>query len=706
MGLQTAPVEDERFLPSGDEAGTAPGDRRFRPDVEGLRAVAVLLVVLYHAGIPGLSGGFVGVDVFFVISGFVITGLLLRERTSTGGTSILGFYARRVRRILPAATLVILVTVVFSYLLLGSVSGANVANDGRWAAVFLANFHFESIGTDYFTVSRPPSPLQNYWSLSVEEQFYIFFPTAFLLLARPKLRLSLRTRLCILLGLTIVASFWLSVAQTSSNPMRAYFSPFTRAWELALGALVAVCTPWLKKSPQLAAAVITWAGLAAIGWAAFAYTSGSPYPGSLVAVPVVGAAMVIAGGSAVPGAGAESLLATGPFQWMGRRSYSLYLWHWPVLIIAAERVGKTRLGVWESLALVLVALALSAITYTLVENPIRHLRTRPSATVGVGLVAVAATVLLLTLAISVDGTASSPSNKQVVPTSTEQSAVIAQVAAAAHISVLPPDVQPSVAASATDTALVNRIESPYCTAFKGASTAPICTVGDPTSQHLVVVLGDSHAFMWLPAFESIAKNAHWRLVVLNHLFCPAELVTVVNPPDWQSPSGPYAACDRWHKWTVAWINRHKPDMLVVSQENGGFYLSPAKNGQPAAHFTGRQWQDGLTSLLDSVTVPNIRKVVLGDIPTMSVYPPTCLGQHPDDVQACSSPSSTALSPFNAREADAAASAGAQYVNTIPWFCSAVCTAVIGRYIVYWDESHVTETYAKYLTLVLGEQLGI
>ena len=174
--MQQTVVLDSRYSASGDEAGTAPGDRRFRPDVEGLRAVAIGFVVLYHAGVPLVSGGYIGVDVFFVISGFVITGLLLRERQVNGSTSIVSFYARRVRRILPAATLVIISTVVLAYVALGVVSGNNTADDGRWAAVFLANFHFESVGTNYFTALRPPSPLQNYWSLSVEEQFYLVYP--------------------------------------------------------------------------------------------------------------------------------------------------------------------------------------------------------------------------------------------------------------------------------------------------------------------------------------------------------------------------------------------------------------------------------------------------------------------------------------------------------------------------------------------------
>ena len=256
--------------------GTAPGDRRFRPDVEGLRAVAVLLVVLYHAGVPDLTGGYVGVDVFFVISGFVITGLLLRERSGTGRTSILGFYARRVRRILPAATLVIVVTVAAAYLVLGVVSGNSVADDGRWAAVFLANFHFESVGTNYFSAGLPPSPLQNFWSLSVEEQFYIVYPTLFLVVARSAGEGLPRTRLSVVLGVVIFASLLAVGDPDRVPPGRAYFSPFTRAWELALGGLVAVATTWLKHLPTRAAALLTWAGLAAIVYSAFAFAPRPP----------------------------------------------------------------------------------------------------------------------------------------------------------------------------------------------------------------------------------------------------------------------------------------------------------------------------------------------------------------------------------------------------------------------------------------------
>ena len=218
-------VATEVTVATGDEAGTPPGDRRFRPDVQGLRAVAVVLVVLFHANIPGLRGGYVGVDVFYVISGFVITGVLLRERTQAGSTSLLHFYTRRIRRILPAASLVIIASVVAAYGFLGSESGNQNAIDARWASVFLVNVHFAATGTNYLASQMPPSVLQNYWSLAVEEQFYLVYPAIFLVVAGIALRSSLRRRIAWVLGVAIVASFVWSIVQTSNNPTAAFFSP-------------------------------------------------------------------------------------------------------------------------------------------------------------------------------------------------------------------------------------------------------------------------------------------------------------------------------------------------------------------------------------------------------------------------------------------------------------------------------------------------
>jgi peptidoglycan/LPS O-acetylase OafA/YrhL len=373
VGIDSAP--DQRFLPSGDEAGTAPEDRPFRPDVEGLRAVAVLLVVLFHIGFSSFSGGFFGVDVFFVISGFVITGLLLRERRKSGHTDFLYFYARRARRILPAALLVMMVSLFLAFVLVGHSYSELVASDSRWTALFLSNFHFATVYPTLLA-TRAASPLQPYWSLAVEEQFYLIYPAIFVAVLAFPGRRSLRSRLTIALIGVIVVSFAYSVGTSKIGQLGAYDSPFTRAWELALGALLAVVTLKLERIPKVVAAAMTWIGLGLVLVVAMTVTVKAALPGTITALPVIGAGLIIAGGCAAPLWGVESVLRLWPFRWIGRWSYSWYLWHWPVMLLAALRthttVNTTSTG--RNSLLALVALLLAAATYFLVENPIRHSR--------------------------------------------------------------------------------------------------------------------------------------------------------------------------------------------------------------------------------------------------------------------------------------------------------------------------------------------
>ena len=367
-------VATDRYTATGDEAGTPPGDRKFRPDVQGMRAIAIFLALVYHAGVPGFSGGYVGIEVFFVISGFVITGLLLREREGTGHTSLRSFYGRRSRRIIPAATLVIIVTVLVTYHSLGSLVGHQTAVDGQWAALFLANVHFEAIHTNYLVAQAPPSPLLNYWSLGVEEQFYIVYPTLFLLIGWWARKGSFRTRLTIVLVIVIVASYTFSVVYTSVNSQGAYYSLLTRSWELALGGLIAVHGRRLQRIPQGWAALGSWFGLAAIMVSSVTLTGSSLYPGALVAIPTLGAGLVVAAGAAEPKWGVERLLRRRSFQFVAAISFPLYLWHWPILEIAAQRRGVASLPVWDNIGLLLVAGVLATLTYYFFENPIRHSR--------------------------------------------------------------------------------------------------------------------------------------------------------------------------------------------------------------------------------------------------------------------------------------------------------------------------------------------
>lgn len=347
---------------------------RFRPDIEGMRAVAVGLVVLCHAFRVPFTGGFVGVDVFFVISGFLITDLLLRESSRTGRISISGFYARRARRILPAATLVVLATLFATYYRLGFIAGNQIAEAAKWTAVFTANFHFGLLGTDYLGSQLPPSPLQHMWSLGVEEQFYVVWPGLFLglaLLARGERRRNALT--VTLLGIIGASLAW-SVIETRSNATWAYFSPLTRAWELALGALVAVlATVVARVQPSWLIELLGLCGITGIVGSALVLNSSTHYPGSAVAVPVISTALLIATGCANQHTLVGRALAARPMQWIGARSYSLYLWHWPFLIVATEYWGHALSAV-QNTGLLLLALTAAAITYRLIENPARHAR--------------------------------------------------------------------------------------------------------------------------------------------------------------------------------------------------------------------------------------------------------------------------------------------------------------------------------------------
>ena len=362
--------------------------------------MAILLVVMFHVGIPWFRGGFVGVDVFFVISGFVITGLLLRERQATNGTSFLSFYGRRARRILPAALLVVVAALVGSAMVSGRDYADLIATDARWTVAFLANTHFAHVYPNYL-VNRPQSPLQQYWSLAVEEQFYLVYPACFAGVIALSSGRNWRRNLALCLVGAAALSFGYSVAATHALQLGAYDSTLTRVWELAAGALVALGISWFERIPARLAAALTWFGLAGIFVAAAAISVRTTFPGWVVALPVLSTVLVVGCGAAARG-GAEVGLGLKPVMWVGKRSYGWYLWHWPLLVLYAQAAKTTvgQLGIAKNLTIVVVALALAAAMYAWCESPIRHstrLVDNPTATL-IGAGALIATCFAFTFA--------------------------------------------------------------------------------------------------------------------------------------------------------------------------------------------------------------------------------------------------------------------------------------------------------------------
>ena len=684
---------------SGDDAGTPPGDRSFRPDVQGVRAIAVTLVVLYHAGVPLISGGFVGVDVFFVVSGFVITGLLLRERSSKGTTSMGRFYARRARRILPAASLVILATLFASYHWLGFLRGNQVAVDGRWASIFLSNYHSIKVGTDYFGARSALSPLLHYWSLAVEEQFYLVFPLLFLVVALVGSKANLRRRLTVVLAIIIGGSLLLSIFQTANSPITAYYSPFTRSWELALGALVAVGGPVLKRIPRSIATALSWFGLLGIVVASLVYTGATEYPGYAVVLPVVSTALVVAAGYHKNRFGAEALLGKWVGLKLGELSFSLYLWHFPVLVIAAEAASHSLSGTQRA-ELVGLALLLSIATYYLVENPLRHARplvARRSASIVLGGALVAGTFLIAGNLISrhsVGGQTTVAGPKSVASVQLQR-----EIEQGAQLNSLPQALVPSLSGAVIEQTgnYLPAGQGTGCFALKEeTSSVPSCTFGDPSSAKTMVLYGDSQAEMWSSGFDSVAKAAHWRLVILAKVECPPWMRTYLT-----SGLSPFPGCSAWHQNSIARINALHPSLVFITGGSGS---------------TGSASDDqrGLVTLLKDLRPSGAKISVLSNIPwfagdwTGSV-PPACLAQHSSSLKQCNLPYSTfmhSFGKFRRALATGAAQGGASFLDLDPLLCTtATCPVVVAHHQVYVDEHHMLTTYGAFVAPALEDTIG-
>jgi peptidoglycan/LPS O-acetylase OafA/YrhL len=708
----------------------------FRPDIEGLRAVAILAVVAYHAGVSAIPGGYVGVDVFFVISGFLITEHLGRELATSGRISFGAFYARRARRLLPSALLVIGVTVAVSCAVLPPLQAMVVAKDGLANAFYVGNYRYALQATNYLSVSGPVSPLLNYWSLGVEEQFYLVWP-ALLFVASlvwwrrpgrtgatsPRKAQPLVSAIVVAMGLLAVGSLAFSIWLTRANEPWAFFSLPTRAWELAIGGLLALGARRLSQLPSRWMAALSWLGIGAVAVSALAFTSSTPFPGTAALVPVVGAAAVVGGGCARSRAGAVWLLGRWPMQLIGRVSYTWYLWHWPALVLAPSVVGH-RLGVWDNVTVCALAFVLAAVTTVVLERPLQRapwlVRPRRSLLFTVGLsAAVAATILLSTAQLpSLTGTghartAKLSAQKRVSGAGVTQTTVNPAVANAQNLTDqvqadvaqsvgtldVPANLTPSLANAAADEA-VPFVDGCF-DGFTENSVNP-CNYGDVTAppDKTVVLFGDSHALMWFPAFDNLANQYGWHLIPQAKATCPPINITVYSP----SLGGWYTGCNQWRAAVVARIQALHPALVVL-----GF---SREYGIPDDRVVvdGAAWMQGLSSMMTTLRATGAQVVLMGDVP----YPqtglvPDCLSAHLTDAVACTMPKQYPYyNPSGVGQEEAvAAAAGAGYINTQPWFCfDLTCTVIVDDLLVYRDDNHITATYASWLTPVIGADLEV
>jgi len=695
----------------------------YRRDIDGLRAIAVVLVVLFHAGLGAVPGGFVGVDVFFVISGFLITALLVDELDRSGTVSLSAFYARRVRRLLPLSALVLVVSAFASAAILVPLAHQSVADDIRAAALWMSNWHFAAGSTQYMA-STAQSPVLHYWSLSLEEQFYVVWPLIILLVVRSAGRWSpmARRRLATSLGAVLATTLLMSILLTSSLGPWAYFGLQTRAWELALGAALSMAVARLVELPLAIAGLAGWAGLGLITWSAVTFDRTTVYPGIAAVVPVVGAGLVLASGARTRGAGAAGLLSHPALVHVGKLSYGWYLWHWPLLVMAGalapigESDGLDDVAPQTPVTYVVVALVLSyvlaEVSHRWVEDPARTSawfsasRTR-SLTLGAALTVTS--VLIATIALPTSDAAVEVS--VAAPAAAGASAAGAASAGGAKAVASSPV---TVAAPKPMTPAQARVDGSAPTAcYLGyaATTADLsCRFGDPHGSKVIALVGDSHAAMWLPALDKAAKAQGWQVWMWSKSACPMTEVGIYLP----AFTSRYAACDAWRADVLRRLAAlPQLDSVLVVRSKGyanGLVLDANGNTAAAADLPAL-WEKGTRDLLAQLTPHAANVTFLRDTPWSLTDVPDCLSAHLSD------PSSCALSRTQRQHLDpvlvasetsaAAGTGGVRFIDATKLVCpKAICLVVTPTgIIVFRDQHHLTKTFSATLAAAFARLIA-
>ncbi|GAB3555413.1 acyltransferase family protein [Arthrobacter tumbae] len=667
------------------------GAPSFRPDIQGLRAVAVLAVVLYHAGVSVLPGGYAGVDVFFVISGFLITSHLVAMLRTDGTVHFAQFYSRRIRRILPAALTVLILTAVASLLFVPRVDIPGALHDAAATALYVPNLLFAVQGTDYLAETSP-SPFQHYWSLGIEEQFYLLWPLVLLgafLLAR-----RVGKRFHVVLIVAVVASFICSLALLGVYPAWAFFSLPSRAWELGAGALAACALhSATRKPPVWAERLLVWGGLAGILASFVLLTSSTAFPGVAALLPVLSTTAVVVGGI---GGLHPPVLTNRPMQALGRWSYSIYLVHWPLLTIPQLAVGvENELPLPLTLALGVLSVPLAAVLHRFVEDPFR----RPKVT-GVdgpatphtashrGIPAIAlATASSLAIAGSAYGmgvhidrvpiTASEPAQREAgtpYPTGT---------------TFVPSNVTPLLEDASTSAPPTN---GDGCHAqAEQTQLQKQCIYGASEASGDVVLFGDSHAEQWFAGVELLAQDSSLRLHTFTKSSCPSVSISVEND------GSPYTACDQWRENALREIRDLAPRLVVLSNYGR---VSPVDRSQDLR----TQWERGLKDTIDAMP-EGTEVVVLADTPSHDSAPASCLSRNVEQADSCDAERGDAIDPVRtASERKVAAESGALFVDLNKYLCTDDCPVIIGDILAYRDAHHLSAPMAEALAPRLVEEL--
>ena len=588
-------------------------------EIQGLRALAATLVLIFHARF--ISGGFIGVDIFYVISGFLITGLLLKELNSSGRISLKAFYLRRSKRLLPASFLVLFVTALFAWLVLPPISRGSIGRDLIATTLYISNYLFAWWQNDYQNLNATPSPFIHYWSLAVEEQFYLFWPLFIIALAK------LKSRRKFLIGFSTVTfvTFALGVWLTIVAPIWAFYSLPTRAWELSIGALIALLPALRKQSPLLA--VI---GVTALGASALWFNESTTFPGTYALLPVLGTAALLSSIGAWPQP--LNWLATNRISvWLGKISYPLYLWHWPVLVLPIALFAR-ELNLRERITALIITVVLADLTTRYIEEPLRIKNFAPRR-----IVLSTANAMVFALLVGLG----------IAQSTTSSILVNGKQVTLASIEARP---------------------TPYddgCHLNYHQSVSPLCEFGKLDSNKTVVLFGDSHAVQWFPALEKLAAEKGFRLISLTKSACPS--IDVVRE---SVGAFKMSNCVSWRKSTIDRIAVEKPDLIILSSFE---HFVPQGDPRKVKEW----WATGSERTYKTLQPLTSKIVYLLDTPLPKRNIPDCLASTSADK--CLANSKLGLPQ----------TANFEIVDPAKWLCQVECRGIVRGNVAYRDASHIS-----------------
>ncbi|QGG40300.1 acyltransferase family protein [Aeromicrobium yanjiei] len=697
--MGSARMTTAQHLSGGSSATLTKPDhgRTIRLDIEGMRTIAVGSVLIAHAGVPFMAGGFVGVDVFFVLSGFLITGLLAREVSRTGRVSLSTFWARRMKRLLPASATVLVFSALVTYFFLPITQRKDFGGDIISAAAYVVNWRLADRGVDYLAEDIGQSPVQHYWSLAVEEQFYVVWPILMLVIGLVAAKRWKRGAF-VVLGLATVASFAYSVQQTADSPATAYFVTTTRIWELGIGALLALAANQVDRLPSVLRAIGGWVGIALIAYAVFVFDESTTWPGANALVPTVGAALMIASGlSPTPGS-PQRLLSIKPMVWIGGLSYSIYLWHWPILVAAQAERPDMRLR--YLVLLMVLSIVPAYLSNRFIENPVRFGSFfKPNGrAIGMGL---ALTAVGVGVGLALNASVSLGSNVREASTSGSPGAAALLDPANKDVvwsDIKSVDTMRPLATGAVDDRPPFYDDDSGCQVRGGDPKPKLCEWGDTSSDRTVVIIGDSKMAQWQTALEEIAKDEGWKLIQITKSACPFTDASIdrSNKVD----------CRQWGRTALQDILELKPDLVIASHRMQDA-LPEGKTDDKDA--TVDAMADGMARYWKTLTDAGIPVVALLDNPAPTNQPVyECVAQNPEDLTACAFDRERGESGSGAPAALRAAKQvpGVKILDMSDTICpdGGRCSAVIGNVLVYRQGTHLTKTFVDSTKKQLADAL--